>query len=180
MILFRHADPRVPFFHETARQPAGRWHADDGGPVQYLADTPDGAWAEFLRHEDIRTPEDLATVRRALWAIEIDTSEPAATPDLPGTVLQGGLESYEACRAEAARLRAAGASRLDVPSAALVDARGLHVRAGLTPAVPRGARVIILFGRTPEATGWRACHEGRPHEELLKRVRHLKSPERHP
>ena len=64
MILFRHADPRFPFLWETASQPAGRWHAPGEGPVHYLADTPDGAWAEFLRHEEIRDPEDLAGIRR--------------------------------------------------------------------------------------------------------------------
>jgi hypothetical protein len=28
--------------------------------------TPDGAWAELLRHEEITDPEDAATIRRAL------------------------------------------------------------------------------------------------------------------
>lgn len=172
MIVYRHADPRVPFFQEDARQPAARWHREDEGPVQYVADTPDGAWAEFLRHEDIREPEDLMTVRRALWAIEI-ADGPTAQPDLARAVLIGGPESHAACRAEAGRLRAAGATRLDAPSAALDDARGFHVRGGLTPGAPRQSRVIVLFGARPAASGWRAVHEGRPHEELLRRVRFL-------
>jgi len=90
VILFRHADPRWPFLWETADQPAGRWHGDGDGPVQYLADTPDGAWAEFLRHEEINEPEDVATVRRALWAIEVDDSEVAAEPEMAMGVLTGG------------------------------------------------------------------------------------------
>ncbi len=173
MILFRHADPRVPFFREDDRQPAGRWNAEGEGPAQYLADTPDGAWAEFLRHEEIRTAEDLLTVRRALWAIDVP-DEPAAKPHLPPRVLIGGPGSYDACRAEAARLHAGGATRLDAPSAALTDARGFHVHAGLKAAGPRAPRTIVLFGSRPSAIGWRAAHQGRPHAELLGRVRHFR------
>lgn len=171
MIAFRHADPRLPFFWEDARQPAGRWHADGDGPAQYLADTPDGAWAEFLRHEEIQDLEDVATIRRALWAIELDEA-PGADPQLPIATMTGGLQSYAACRAEAARLRAAGAMRIDAPSAALTDARGYIVRAGLQPSAPRSARTLVYFG-VPRSTGWRAAAQGRPHPELLKRVRSL-------
>jgi hypothetical protein len=39
--------------------------------THYFTDTPDGAWAEFLRHEAIFDPEDLLTVRRAPWAVDI-------------------------------------------------------------------------------------------------------------
>ncbi|MDX6257843.1 MAG: hypothetical protein QOJ11_4177 [Frankiales bacterium] len=80
-IGFRHGDPRFPFVWESARQPEGRWHGSAEGPVQYLADTPDGAWAEFLRHEEIRDPGDLAGIRRRLWAVEFDRAaetEPSA------------------------------------------------------------------------------------------------------
>ncbi|HEX5475303.1 MAG TPA: RES domain-containing protein [Vicinamibacterales bacterium] len=173
MIAFRHADPRLPFFWEDSRQPAGRWNAEGAGPVQYLAETPDGAWAEFLRHEEIRTPEDLATVRRALWAIEIDDAV-GAEPALSNEVMTGGLASYDACRAEADRLRAGGAARFDAPSAALRDARGFQVHGGLVAGDFRAARAIVLFGVPAGATGWRAVHEGRPHQELLGRVRFLR------
>lgn len=171
MIAFRHADPRLPFFSEDAGQPAARWHAAGNGPVQYLADTPDGAWAEFLRHEEIVDPDDLATIRRALWAVEIDAA-PGAVPQLPLAAMTGGPRSYAACRTEAARLRAAGAARLDAPSAALTNARPYIVRAGLHPSDPRPARTIVFFG-VPPFEGWRAAAEGQPHPEILKRVRPL-------
>ena len=58
MIGFRHADPRYPFLWEGAGQPAARWHAAGDGPAHYFCDTPDGAWAEFLRHEEISDPDD--------------------------------------------------------------------------------------------------------------------------
>ena len=59
MIVFRRASAPSPFLWETAEQPPGRWHGEGEGPAQYFADTPDGAWAEFLRHENITDPEDL-------------------------------------------------------------------------------------------------------------------------
>jgi hypothetical protein len=175
MIVFRHADPRLPFFWEGGGQPPARWHGSGEGPVQYTCDTPDGAWAEFLRHEEIRAPEDLATIRRALWAIEIDDAEPAARPEAAASTMTGGLATYAACRECARQLRAGGATRIEAPSAALDagGARGYVVDAGLRPASPRNGCVIVLFGRRPYAVGWRAVHKGYPAEELLGRVRHL-------
>ena len=52
MIVFRQADPRYPFLWESPDQPAGRWHGPGEGPAHYFSDTPVGAWAELLRHED--------------------------------------------------------------------------------------------------------------------------------
>ncbi len=112
MILYRHADPRFPFLWESTDQPAGRWHAAGEGPVHYFADTPDGAWAEFLRHEGITEEAELDNVRRALWAVDVPEPIPAAAPDLPRQVLTGGLGTYPRCRAEARRLRATGATAL--------------------------------------------------------------------
>jgi hypothetical protein len=113
MIVYRHADPRFPFLWEDASQPPARWHGPGEGPVQYFADTPDGAWAEFLRHEDITDEAELVNVRRALWAIELpDDLVLLETPGLSQRVLTGGIETYEACQREARRLRAKGAKAL--------------------------------------------------------------------
>jgi hypothetical protein len=175
MIVFRHADPRLPFLWESRTQPAGRWHDELEGPVHYFADTPDGAWAELLRHEEIRDAEDLATLRRAMWAVEIDDAETAARPRVPIATATGGLESHAACRAAARALRARGATRLDAPSAALAPgaAHGHHVDAGLRDAPARDGRTIVLYGARPTLTGWRAALEGRPAAELLAKVRHF-------
>ena len=174
MIGFRHADPRYPFLWEDPAQPAARWHADGEGPVHYFSDTPDGAWAEFLRHEEITAAEDLTTIRRALWAIELG-DVPSVEPDLPSEVLTGGRETYRACQAEAGRLRARGVRGLRAPSAALRPgaARGWRVDGGLQPAEARDGRVIVLFGRRPDLVGWPAAIEGRPREDLLIHVRHF-------
>lgn len=176
MIVFRHADPRLPFLCEDGSQPAGRWHGEGEGPANYFADTPDGAWAEFLRHEEIHDPDDLATIRRALWAVEVD-DQAGARPDLLDDVLTGGEESYAACRAEARRLRARGATRLEVPSASLLpgEARGHRVDGGLRPGPPRDGRTIVLYGRRPELVGWRATQRGYPAPDTLARVRHMES-----
>jgi hypothetical protein len=175
MIVYRHADPRFPFLWENPEQPAARWHDAGEGPVHYLADTPDGAWAEFLRHEGIVSEAELENVRRALWAIEAPDDLELARPSLPEAVVTGGLDSYEQCREEARHLREGGAAGLIAPSAALGKggARGWNVDGGLQPAADRDGAVIVLFGPRPDLTGWPAAIEGRPGADLLGRVRPL-------
>src|ERR1022692_1219001 len=121
MIVFRHADARFPFLWESADQPAARWHGPGEGPVQYFADTPDGARAGVLRHEGITEESELANVRRAMWAIELPDDLPAEAPRLPQPALTGGMTTYERCQKEARRLRTKGAPALRAPSAARLD-----------------------------------------------------------
>jgi hypothetical protein len=175
VIVFRHADPRLPFLWESAGQPGGRWHEAGDGPAHYLADTPEGAWAEFLRHEEIRDAADLPGVRRALWAIEID-EPPGSRPRLPADVTTGPVTTYDECRAEARRLRAAGATGLVAPCAAVTEdtPSGFRTEGGLRPARRRRERTIVLFGPRPDLVGWAACAEGRPRDDLLDRIRHLR------
>jgi hypothetical protein len=174
MILFRQTDSRYPFLWEDEQQPPGRWHGEGEGPVHYLADTPDGAWAELIRHEEIRDAEELKTIRRSLWAVEVP-EDAAAEPRLPVRVLTGDPDTWSRCRQEARRLREAGAAAITCPSAALLPghARGFRVRGGLKPGPPRDGRVHVLFGRRPDLVGWLAVAAGGPREELLARVRHF-------
>jgi hypothetical protein len=174
VIWFRSADRRWPFLWEDATQPAGRWHGAGDGPAQYLADTPDGAWVEFLRHEEISDPADLAGVARNLWAVDVP-DEPAERPALPPDVLKGGLVTYPACQAAARTLRDRGATGLEAPSAALLDgcARGESVNAGLVEAADRDGRVLVLFGERSDLRGWLCADGGRPRERLLTQVRSL-------
>ena len=92
MIGFRQADPRYPFLWSDPSQPAARWHGEGDGPAHYFADTPDGAWAELLRHEEIHDPADVATFRRALWAVELG-DEPASAPS--EALVPGGAAGRE-------------------------------------------------------------------------------------
>jgi len=174
MIGFRHADPRHPFPWEGTDQPAARWHDESDGPVHYFSDTPDGAWAEFLRHEEITDAEDVATIRRDLWAVDLGQPR-LAKPNLPHETLTGGYASHPACRVEASRLRRLGADGLEAPSAALLPgaARGWRVDGGLQPGEPRDGTVYVLFGRRPDLIGWRATAAGRPDQGLPAVVRQL-------
>jgi hypothetical protein len=177
MIAFRQADPRYPFLWESADQPAGRWHALGEGPVHYLADTPDGAWAELLRHEEITEPADAATLRRALWAVEIGEDQ-GVPVGLPRAAVTGGPETWRACQRHARTRRAAGVRRLRAPSAALRAgaAHGWRVDGGERPAAPRDAMVIVIFGPAPDLTGWRCVEHGSPPPGLLPHVRHYRRP----
>lgn len=174
---FRHADPRYAFGWESEAQPAARWHASGHGPVQYLADTPAGAWAELLRHEAIADSEDLADVRRALWAVEVPDDEvaTAAAPSLPPALLTGGSGSYPPCQEEAARLRGTGATSLIAPSAALTATAAAAERTdgGLRPGPAVDGRVLVLFGRRPELDGWRVVDGGHLQPTLLAITRPL-------
>lgn len=178
MKLFRHVDPRFPFLWESRDQPPARWNDRGDGPVQYLADTPDGAWAELLRHEGITDVEDLEGIERDLWTVELSPDdEPKSVPDLPPEVLEGGTETYPTCQAEADRLRGLGLPGLIAPSAALLpgEAGGWRVQHGtLHPGPSRDGTVIVLFGNRPDLTGWCASFRGRPDHGILPKVRHLR------
>jgi hypothetical protein len=171
---FRHCDHRLPFLWQSDAQPAARWHGDNEGPANYFADTPVGAWAEFLRHEEITDPADLAGVRRSLWVVELPT-DGYASPKLSTRTMTGGLLSYAACQVEARRLRRAGAQRLEAPAAALKagTARGWTALPDqAAAATPRDGRVWVLFGPC-SAVGWPAAVASAPPAEVLPLVRHF-------
>jgi hypothetical protein len=174
VIVFRHADPRFPFLWESAEQEPARWHGPGEGPVHYFAETPDGAWAEFLRHEGISDPADLPGIARSLWAIELRDS-PRTRPRLASATLTGDMSTYDACQREARQIRARRGKGLVAPSAALdpASSSGFTTKAGLRPGPRRTERVFVLFGPRPDLIGWSACQEGRPRDDLLSRVRHL-------
>jgi hypothetical protein len=146
------------------------------GPVQYFADTPAGAWAELLRHEEITDPADLAGISTRLWAVRIGDVE-THEPKLSLSALTSAPDEYEVCRTEARRLRAAGAVRLVTVSAALQagEAAGFHVgAAGLIRAAARDGKVVVHFGLLPDAEGWCGADGARPDAALLSYIRPLR------
>ncbi len=169
MIAFRHTDPRFPFLWEGVLQPAARWN-DDGDLTHYFCDTPDGAWAEFLRHEEISDSADVETIRRALWAVEIG-EPPSLRPDLPQATMTGDSATWPECR-KFARSHRDEADGLTAPSAALKPggARGWRVDNGLRSGPERDGSVFVLFGPRPDLVGWAATAEGCPDQTLLDSV----------
>ena len=171
---FRHCDSRFGFLWQLPGQPAARWHGVGSGPANYFADTPTGAWAEFLRHEGITDAADLRGVRRSLWAVELP-EDGYGRPRLDDATLLGGEATYPACQAEAARLRQRGFARLEAPAAALLPGGGSGFTSSptLSPApASRDGRVWVLFGPC-EAAGWPAVVDGAPPAVTLNVVRPL-------
>jgi hypothetical protein len=177
MRVFRQADPRFPFLWSTDAQPAGRWHADGEGPAHYFADTPDGAWAEFLRHEEITDPADLETIRRAFWVVEVG-DEPAEAVSLPESIVTGGVDTYPRCQAHARELRQRGVRRIVARSAALrrggATARTV-VDGQEQPADRRDGRTIVMFGPPERLIGWQVVDRGSPPGRVLPQVNHFHS-----
>lgn len=174
-IGFRHCDPRFGFLWLSAAQPAARWHGAGEGPANYFADTPTGAWAEFLRHEEITDADDLAGVRRSLWAVELPEGG-FERPAVPEALALGGLATYTACQDAARALRAKGVRRLEAPAAALLagGASGVHTRVGgaVAAAPVRDGRVWVLFGEA-DLRGWLVVDGGSPPASVLSAVRAL-------
>ncbi len=171
---FRHCDSRFGFLWQVSIQPPARWHAAGSGPANYFADTPTGAWAEFLRHEGITDAADLPGVRRSLWAVELPEEE-YGRPTLDDATLLGGEQTYPDCQAEAERLRQRGFARLEAPAAALLPggASGFTSSPTLSAAkVQRDGRVWVLFGPC-DAVGWPAVVDGAPPTATLSVVRPL-------
>jgi hypothetical protein len=177
--MWRNTPPGLPFLWEQDNVFPARWHARGDGPAQYLADTPAGAWAELLRHEEIVDPADVAGLARDLWAIEVPAADAAEAAPMEGDdeMLRGGLDSYPRCQALAASARADGATAVTAPSAALErgQAAGWRVDGGLVRDEPADGRVLVLYGRRPELVGQLAVAAGHPPAELLTHVRPLQA-----
>lgn len=174
MILYRQTDPNYPFLWDGAEQPAMRWHAQGDGPAHYFSTTADGAWAEFLRHEEITDRRDLDGLReRAVWIVEVD-DVPRTDVDLPDSVVTGGVDTWPDCQREAARLRQErGVVTLRVPSAALrPPGARIHLVDGGAHTENIECDVVVMYGPQPSLRAQLAAL-GRPHPALLDRVRHL-------
>jgi len=170
---FRVCDRRYPFLWATSDQPPGRWHDAGEGPCHYLSTTAKAAWAEIVRHEEIRNEEDLEDLCLTLW--EVDVPDVFVAPSLGLNTLTGGEASYALCRAEARRLRAGGVLGVKATSAALLSgkaeqfacsARGSYI----TREIP--SESLTLFGPSEDVVTMPDA-EGHPEPTLLDDVRYL-------
>lgn len=177
VIAFRWTDYDVPFWaRENSRD--GRWNYADQGITQYWSLTPEAAWAELVRAEDLRTEEDLDEVRMPIWIARIPSLGlvDLRTPDGRGKygISADALtdSDWTPCQEVAADLRKRGSRGVMTPSAALSG------HASLTLFGPR--RAINWASRPALASTVPAARvaTGRPPPEadLLTRVRRREPP----
>ncbi len=132
-VAYRHVESGVPpLWHGagdmTLRQESGRWHREGEALVQYLALSSDGAWAERVRHESLRTEDDRLADHRSLWQFRVSATRIADLStfdkwDACGLDPQIAVGDHGDSQALASELRAAGYRGVLSPSAAL-DAAG--------------------------------------------------------
>lgn len=142
-VVFRYSAYDTPLWARNNRDP-GRWHVPADGATQYLSLSPDGAWAELARAENLLSDQEVAQIRMPIWALRLsqqnlvdyssfDKAEAAGF--LPDALID---DDYTRCQAEGRRLRQRGYAGVVTPSAALP-----------------GAANVTLFGRRMLST-WNA------------------------
>lgn len=165
----------APFWVRENSQ-VGRWHARGDGPTQYLSMSTDGAWAELIRNEELRTEDEVAMVSVSMWAVEVDQGmvadcssfERAEEAGFDAAALVD--ENYERCQREGARLRALNYAGVCSPSAALPGATNLTLF---------GPRVASSWGRSTllaSSIPATVIAKGAPPPGLLRSVRRIGMP----
>lgn len=169
---FRYSSYDVPFW-VRANTTDERWHRIGDGATQYLSATPDGAWAELIRNENLRSENDLLLVAMPLWQARIEQARVAdyrdfETAELAGFDPESLIDDDQGeCQAEGGRLRAAGFAGVLYPSAALPGETNLALF---------GPRILLPWGSSRRlASGIPGAQltVGAPPKELLPRVRHV-------
>ncbi len=173
--FYRYSSYDVPFWVRPNTTDE-RWHHAGDGPTQYMSATADGAWAELIRNENLRSESDLSLVNMPLWQVKIEqggiadysTFERAEEAGLPPDALID--DDQTRCREESRRLRDEGFTGALYPSAALP---------GETSLVIFGAKILLPWGAPRVlASGVPAMRlsVGTPPRDLVSRVRHLGAP----
>lgn len=170
-VFFRYSSYDVPFWvrSNTTHE---RWNHAGEGATQYLSATADGAWAELIRNENLRSESDLGLVSIPLWQARVDQGGIADYRDFE-TADQAGFDpealiddTQHACRDEGRRLREAGFNGVLYPSAALPGELNLALF-GPRIQLPWGASRVLASG-IPAMQ----LTVGAPPAKLLGRVRH--------
>ncbi|HWO16975.1 MAG TPA: RES family NAD+ phosphorylase [Solirubrobacterales bacterium] len=174
-VYFRYSSYDVPFWvrPNTTEE---RWNGADDGPTQYLSATADGAWAELIRNENLRSESDLELVQMGLWQAQVIEGVIADYSDFE-TAERAGFDAdalvddnQSRCRAEGQRLREAGFRGVLYPSAALPGEINL---------VLFGPRILLPWGATrllSSGVPGMLLTNGAPPAELLPRTRHVGAP----
>lgn len=174
---FRISDWDTPL-RANPNRTAGRFNEAGSQATQYLGLHPLTPWAEYLRFNDLRDPEELAERRLRIWAIRVDLTDAAEIGY--GNAARFGLEpgdlvddDHGACRRFADRLRndASAPHTLIVPSAALPGTRNVVIL---------GERVSIPYSWEPlEVIDLPACviaERSHPPDEIISLTRFVGDP----
>jgi RES domain-containing protein len=168
IVAFRYCDHDVPFWARPNTR-SGRWHLAGTEATQYWSLTPDGAWAELIRLEELTSEVELKRVRMPIWVCFVPSTGIA---DLRQEEVRRSFglseedlvsDDWQACQRAAGELRQRYRGVL-APNAALEGATNLTLFG------PR--RMVDLEDRLALASAVRAAKVaiGRPPSELLSRV----------
>jgi len=174
-IAHRYSSYDTPFWVRESSHP-GRWHRPGDGPTQYLSLSTDGAWAELIRNEELRTEDEVAMVSVSMWAVLIEEGVIANYSSFERAERSGFdpaalvSENYEQCQSEGVRLRKEGFSGVVAPSAALPGTLNVTLF---------GARMMSTWDQPQflaSSIPATIITRGAPPTGLLPRVRHLGTP----
>lgn len=143
-VAYRHVARGVPaLWHgagsTTLRQESGRWHREGESLVQYLALSSDGAWAEHVRYQAIRTEARRLREHRSLWQLrvsadgiaDLSTFDKWEACGLDPSIAVGDHAASQALASELRRARYRGvlspSAALDLAGAVNLTLFGSHV-----------------------------------------------------
>jgi hypothetical protein len=132
LVAFRLANYETPLW-SVPNFAAGRYNEPDAGFTQYLSLHPLTPWAELLRNEERRTPEQAVLMRYPLWALRLRFDEPPLeltfdnAPDFGLNAEDLVADDHTPCRTLAQTFRNGGPSAFSAPSAALPGTKNLVV-----------------------------------------------------
>ncbi len=110
---FRYCSYDVPFWPSPNTRD-GRWNLAGDPPTQYWSLTPEAAWAELIRAEDLQSEEELDQVRMPFWICRvpvmgvIDLREEAQQDHYDLHRSAQMAEDWTACQQAAAAVRRDG------------------------------------------------------------------------
>jgi RES domain-containing protein len=183
-VVYRYSNYDTPFWVRPNTR-SGRWHRAGDGPTQYLSLSTEGAWAELIRSEELRTEKELELVRMPLWQASVDIGTVVDYSDFERAEEAGFraenlvADDWTACQDEGRRLRGMGYAGVLSPSAALPGAVNLTIfgpkvairwdaHATLASAIPAQ---VLTVGSPPGDLLARVRYRGDPHVDLERFVK---------
>lgn len=133
MVAYRLSMYGNPLRTEPARKP-GRYHTgEEDSPTQYLCLHPLGPLAEFMRANDMRSPEQVRQVRQRTWALRLELD---GSPEVRlATADEFGLDASSLVADDPSRCQDLGLRLRD-------EIPGILVPSAALP----GTRNVVLFG----------------------------------